>query len=198
MNHAKVLNEGISDMISGITAVTNVALAERLAANSDGIVEQIAAELNVSPFEVIRHLAPNQQVIVDGSQFAPVMERLTTWGEVLLIVHTKDIVLEVAGKIPPGQWGRGYYNLHGDSPIGGHFRGNHCSHIALVSRPFMGRPSRSIQFFNADGEAMFKVFVRRDENRELKSDQLAMFDELEAELRTGSTNGSSRAAASAS
>ena len=28
--------------------------------------------------------------------------------------------------------------------------------------PFMGRASRSIQFFNAAGEAMFKIFVRRD------------------------------------
>jgi hypothetical protein len=31
----------------------------------------------------------------------------------------------------------------------------------------MGRESRSVQFFNGAGEAMFKVFVRHDEKREL-------------------------------
>jgi hypothetical protein len=165
------------------TDIRKPTLAERLAASSDGIVEQIAAEYGVSPFEVIRNLPEPQHVIVPGRAFEEIMGRLTAWGEVLLIVHTKDIVLEVAGPIPPGQWGRGYFNLHGESPIGGHFRGENCRHIALVSRPFMGRPSRSIQFFNADGEAMFKVFVRRDAARNLLASQLAQFETLEAELR---------------
>jgi hypothetical protein len=169
--------------MSQLAPPSDAALAERLARNSDGIVEQIAADAGLSPFDVIRHLPATQHLIVDGDRFEAIMARLTTWGDVLLIVHTKDIVLEVVGAIPPGQWGRGYFNLHGDSPIGGHFRGRNCTHIALVSRPFMGRPSRSIQFFNVDGEAMFKVFVRRDENRDLRADQLALFDALEAELR---------------
>lgn len=108
------------------------------------------------------------------------MQALTAWGEVLLIVHTADIVLECAGKIPPGSFSRGYYNIHGDSPIGGHFKADNCRHIAFISRPFMGRPSRSLQFFNAAGDAMFKVFVRRDEKRELLGEQVERFDSLRA------------------
>ena len=107
---------------------------------------------------------------------------LTGWGEVLFIVHTPDIVLECAGKIPPGTFGRGYFNLHGDSPIGGHIRAENCTHIVFVSRPFMGRPSRSLQFFNGAGEAMFKIFVRRDKKRELLPEQVARFDALRAAL----------------
>ena len=106
------------------------------------------------------------------------MQALTGWGEVLFIVHTPDIVLECAGTMPPGSFARGYYNLHGDSPIGGHLKAENCTHIAFVSRPFMGRPSRSLQFFNGAGEAMFKVFVRRDKERNLLPEQVARFDEL--------------------
>jgi putative heme iron utilization protein len=72
--------------------------------------------------------------------------------------------------------------LHGDRPIGGHIRYENCKHIAFVSRPFMGRPSRSLQFFNDAGEAMFKVFVRRDKERNLLPDQVARFDALRARM----------------
>ena len=120
--------------------------------------------------------------ILAGSLFEKIFAELTSWGEVLFIVHTADIVLECAGKIPPGTFARGYFNLHGDSPIGGHLKAGDWQHIAFVSRPFMGRASRSLQFFNGAGEAMFKIFVRRDDKRELLPEQLARFDALREAL----------------
>ena len=110
---------------------------------------------------------------------------LTAWGEVLFIVHTADIVLECAGSIPPGNFARGYFNLHGDSPIGGHIKAANCTHIAFVSRPFMGRASRSLQFFNGAGEAMFKIFVRRDKERNLLPGQVERFSALSERLAAG-------------
>lgn len=157
-------------------------LKERLARNPDGIVEQIAREHGVSPLAVIEALPEEHRTIIAGERFSEVMKELESWGEVLFIVHTPDIVLECAGRIPPGTFGRGYYNMHGDSPIGGHIRAEGCRAIVMLSRPFMGRPSCSVQFFNADGGAMFKVFVRRDEKRELKADQLALFNALRARI----------------
>jgi heme iron utilization protein len=157
-------------------------LAERLAQSADGILEQIARDYAVSTFEVVRALPAEHRSIVPGSLFEAIFAELTGWGEVLFIVHTPDIVLECAGKIPPGSFARGYFNLHGDSPIGGHLKAENCTHIAFVSRPFMGRASRSLQFFNGAGEAMFKIFVRRDEKRELLPEQLARFDALRAKL----------------
>jgi putative heme utilization carrier protein HutX len=155
-------------------------LAERLAASADGILEQIARDYGVSTFEVVGQLPGEHRTIAPGSAFADLMQGLTDWGEVLLIVHTPDIVLECVGKIPPGSFARGYFNLHGDSPIGGHLKADNCRHIAFVSRPFMGRPSRSIQFFNGAGEAMFKIFVRRDKERNMLADQVEKFDRLRA------------------
>ncbi|MBS0234201.1 MAG: heme utilization cystosolic carrier protein HutX [Proteobacteria bacterium] len=157
-------------------------LRERLANNADGILEQIAREYGVSTFEVVEALPAAHRTIFPGSDFERILSALTSWGSVVFIVHTPEIVLECEGPIPPGTSGRGYFNLHGDSPIGGHIKAENCTSIAFVMRPFMGRESRSIQFFNAAGEAMFKIFVRRDEKREMIAEQVKLFDELRGRL----------------
>jgi heme iron utilization protein len=167
---------------SNVVELKKPPLAERLAQSADGILEQIARDYGVSTFEVVRALPAEHRSILAGSLFEKIFAELTSWGEVLFIVHTPDIVLECAGKIPPGTFARGYFNLHGDSPIGGHLKADNCTHIAFVSRPFMGRASRSLQFFNGAGEAMFKIFVRRDDKRELLPEQLARFDALREAL----------------
>jgi len=168
--------------VSDANVAARPPLADRLAQSADGVLEQIAREYGVSTFEVVRALPAEHRGIVPGARFEEIMRALTSWGEVLFIVHTPDIVLECAGKIPPGSLARGYFNIHGDSPIGGHLKAENCTHIVFVSRPFMGRPSRSMQFFNGAGEAMFKIFVRRDDKRELLPEQVARFDALRAKL----------------
>jgi len=163
-------------------APTRPTLRERLANNADGILEQIARDYGVSTFEAVEALPESYRTIVAGSEFEKILAALTSWGSVVFIVHTPDIVLECEGPIPPGTTGRGYFNLHGDSPIGGHIKAENCTSIVFVMRPFMGRDSRSIQFFNTNGEAIFKIFVRRDEKRELIGEQVALFDALKASL----------------
>lgn len=154
------------------------ALTAHLAADPDGILEQIADKFNVSLFEAVKALPDENRAICGGDKFAVVMDDLTNWGEVVFIVHTPNIVLECKGKIPPGNEARGYFNLHGDSPIGGHIKSDRCKDIAFVTRPFMGRTSASIQFFDELGAAMFKIFVKRDDLRNLIPEQLLRFAEL--------------------
>jgi hypothetical protein len=168
--------------MSEASATARPSLADRLKQSADGVLEQIARDYAVSTFDVVRALPEEHRAIVPGSRFEEVLQALTEWGEVLFIVHTPDIVLECAGTIPPGSSARGYFNLHGDSPIGGHIKAENCAHIAFVSRPFMGRPSRSLQFFNGAGEAMFKIFVRRDKERNLLPAQVERFDALRSRL----------------
>jgi putative heme utilization carrier protein HutX len=99
-------------------------------------------------------------------------------GSGVFIVHTADGVFETACTIPPGSHGRGYFNIHGDSPLGGHLKIDRCAAIYFIDRPFFKRRSCSVQFVNGDGQAMFKVFVARDEAKNLKPDQLARFEKL--------------------
>jgi putative heme utilization carrier protein HutX len=157
---------------------------EKLAAKPDGVIEAIASDSGL-PTQIVLEMTPvKERIFVPGSAFEAVWRKLATWGDVLLIVHTRDIVCEVVGSLPVGSFGHGYYNIHGDSPIGGHIRAANCTAIYLVDRPFHGRRSCSVQFFNAAGEAMFKVFVRRDAARELLPDQLARFEALKGRTFT--------------
>ncbi len=156
----------------------------RLAAQPGGVLEGVARDLAVPLQMVLEGLPEAERVFVPGAEFERIWTTLAGWGEILFIVHTADIVLECTGPLPIGSFGRGYYNIHGDSAIGGHIRAENCAAIYLVDRVFHGRRSCSVQFFNAAGEAMFKVFVRRDASRELLPGQLAAFERLcEAERR---------------
>jgi putative heme utilization carrier protein HutX len=158
-------------------------LAARLAANPDGVIEALAREHGVTTLDATRMLPAANARFAPGDAFADIMGALTSWGEVLFIVHTPNIVLECQGAVPPGEVGRGYFNLHGDSPIGGHIKSERCAQIAFVRRPFMGRESCSIQFFDVDGDAMFKVFVRRAADRSLDAAQVDLFEALAEKYR---------------
>jgi putative heme utilization carrier protein HutX len=148
----------------------------------DGIVEAIAGKADVTPAEVLEILPPGAAVTIPAEQFSAIWSDMMTWGEVLMIVQTADIVLEVPGFLPEGTESHGWFNIHGDSPIGGHIKKDNCHAISFVDRAFHGRRSCSVWFMNANGQAMFKVFVRRDENKELKADQLSKFETLRDSL----------------
>ncbi|MDP9838886.1 putative heme utilization carrier protein HutX [Neorhizobium huautlense] len=150
----------------------------------DGVVEAIAANAQVTPAEILEILPEGAAVIAAKDEFAAIWTDLTTWGKVLFIVHTDDIVLEAEGTLPEGSEGHGWFNIHGDSPIGGHIKNDNCASVTFVDRAFHGRRSCSVWFMNAKGSAMFKVFVRRDENRELIGEQLQKFEALRNSYKT--------------
>lgn len=156
-----------------------------LAEKPDGILEMVAGKCEASLWQVFQRLPEGQAVAIAGDRFEELWKDLTAWGQVLFIVHTDDIVLECEGALPPGTSSHGYFNIHGDSPIGGHVKASNCARIVFVDRPFHGRRSCSVQFLNAAGNAMFKVFVRRDKQRELLADQVSLFESLRGRFTRG-------------
>jgi hypothetical protein len=54
-----------------------------------------------------------------GARFGEIWGDLVDWGPVTLIVHTEDGVFETKAPLPPGSKARGYFNIHGESPLGG-------------------------------------------------------------------------------
>ncbi len=155
-------------------AAVQAALAEK----PDGVLESLAETHGVSYRAVLDCLAPEQRRAAPSAQFDAVWEDLTSWGTVMFIVHTQNGVFETKAPLPPGTHARGYFNIHGASPIGGHLKIDRCAGIYFVDRPFFGRRSCSIQFLDRDGDAMFKVFVGRDEQRQLLPDQIGRFEVL--------------------
>ena len=173
--------------MSAITLVDEERLARAraaLAEKPDGVVEALADQAGVSPADVLAVLPAGSVIRLPAAEFEAVWSDLASWGDVLFIVHTSDIVLEVDGPLPQGSESHGWFNIHGDSPIGGHIRKANCSGIALVDRPFHGRRSCSVWFMNDQGRAMFKVFVPRDEARELREPQLKKFEALFEQKRS--------------
>lgn len=171
-----------SDIDPGPAADRVARIRAVLAEKPDGVIEAIAAQAGATPAEVLALLPEGAIVQASSDRFAALWQAMTGWGEILLIVHTQDIVLEVAGSLPEGSEAHGWFNIHGDSPIGGHIAKDNCAMIAFVDRDFHGRRSCSVWFMNGAGHAMFKVFVRRGKDKALLGEQLAKFTALRESL----------------
>lgn len=154
------------------------ALRARLAAEPGAIIESVAKDTGATLREVVEALPDEMRRFAPASAFVPVMDDVAKWGDVTVIIHTDDGVMEIGGSIPPGKVAKEYFNLSGKIGFHGHLRHERCAGIAFVERPFFGRLSASILFLNVDGGIMFKIFVGRDDKRELLPDQLAAFRKL--------------------
>jgi putative heme utilization carrier protein HutX len=166
------------------TETAGAAIRAALEAKPDGVLDEIARAAGAPLSAVLEALPASAAARVLGARFADVWRDLTEWGPVTFIVHTEDGVFETKATLPPGSASRGYFNIHGDSPLGGHIRADRCAAIYFVDRPFFGRRSCSVWFMNHDGGAMFKVFVGRDEKRELLPDALQRFERLRTQETT--------------
>ena len=153
-------------------------LRSRLAADPGVVFETAAREHGVSLRTVVEALPAQMRRFAPGTAFVEVMNNVANWGDVTFIVHSDDGVIEFSGPVPGGTLAQGYYNLSGRSGLHGHLRHKRCAAIAFVERPFFGRPSAVMVFLNLEGGAMFKIFVGRDEKRELLPHQLQAFRAL--------------------
>ncbi|EJF32843.1 MULTISPECIES: heme utilization cystosolic carrier protein HutX [Enterobacteriaceae] len=161
--------------------MTSVSLADYLKTQPDGTLESIATQYNVTLLDVVSQLPA--QALVSGEQFDTVWDTVVEWGSVTTLVHTADVIIEFSGELPSGFHRHGYFNLRGKKGMTGHIKAANCTHIALVERKFMGMDTASILFFNQAGSAMLKIFIGRDDHRQLLADQLAAFRALAETLK---------------
>jgi putative heme utilization carrier protein HutX len=153
-------------------------LAGAMAADPGALFEDVARRYGASLRDTVGALPGEMRRFAAGQAFAEVLGEVARWGDVVLIIHTDDGVMEFTGPVRAGTVSRGYYNIPGPTGFHGHLKHERCAEIGFVERPFFGRPQASILFFNVDGGIMFKIFVARDEKRELLADQLASFRAL--------------------
>lgn len=161
--------------------MSHVSLADFLTTEPDGTLEAIATQYQTTLLEVIKHLPDH--TLVAGDKFDTVWDAVCAWGKVTTLVHTADVILEFSGELPSGFYRHGYFNLRGKQGMTGHIKAENCAHIALVERKFMGMDTASILFCNQAGSAMFKIFLGRDEHRQLLAEQLDAFRTLAAALK---------------
>lgn len=161
--------------------MSNVSLQDFLKTEPDGTLEAIAGQYNTTLLEVVKNLPSH--TLVAGNKFDTVWDTVCEWGKVTTLVHSADMILEFTGELPSGFHRHGYFNLRGKKGMTGHIKAENCTHIALVERKFMAMNTASILFFNAAGNAMFKIFLGRDDHRQLLAEQVDAFRTLAAVLK---------------
>ncbi|TOM56521.1 HuvX protein [Vibrio parahaemolyticus] len=143
----------------------------------------MAERLGVTEFDVVAALPQEMVAIAPGEQAQTILESLVGFGPVTTIVHSFGSIFEVKAPFPKGKVARGYYNLLGrEGELHGHLKLDNVKNIALVSKPFMGRESHYFGFFSECGSNIFKVYLGRDEKRELIAEQVTAFRAMQAEL----------------
>lgn len=157
-------------------------LKRKLAENPGVVIEAAAKEHGVTLQTVLEALPDGMRKFAGGDKFIEAMNDIATWGDVTTIIHTDDGIFEIGGPVPAGTLGHGYFNLGGSAGLHGHLRHERCGAVAFVERTFNNKLSVFVAFVNVDGGIMYKVFVGRDEKRELKQDQLVKFRALRDKL----------------
>lgn len=154
-------------------------VAEIIAVNPSQMPGQIAAELGVTEFDVVANLPQEMVTVMPRAELDNLMADLPEWGNMTTIVSVAGSIFEFKGSFPMGKVGHGYYNLvtKGDG-LHGHLKLDNVAEVALVSKPFMGSESHSIQFFDGDGAIVFKIYLGRDRKRVLLADQVERFTAL--------------------
>ena len=124
----------------------------------------------------IEEINEDLEKIVDGSKFDEIIEDISKWGKILMIKITPSFVIEIKDFMPTGTYGHGYYNFNTQgSSISGHLKSSDIEKIVFSSKIHRGMLSHSVSFNDANGENIFKVFVTRNENREIIKDQFDKF-----------------------
>ena len=124
----------------------------------------------------IEEINEDLEKIVDGSKFDEIIEDISKWGKILMIKITPSFVIEIKDFMPTGTYGHGYYNFNTQgSSISGHLKSSDIEKIVFSSKIHRGMLSHSVSFNDANGENIFKVFVTRNENKEIIKDQFDKF-----------------------
>ena len=154
-------------------------IAEMMTVDPNQMPSQIAAELAVTEFDVVANLPHEMVTVIPRSELDSLLVELPNWGSVTTIVSVAGSIFEFKGALPKGKSAHGYYNLmtKGDG-LHGHLKLDNIVNVALVSKPFMGSESHSIQLFDSSGSVAFKIYLGRDAKRVLLPGQVERFTAL--------------------
>lgn len=165
---------------TGVSGVVNINEIARLL---DGVaIETQAAERNIRPRTLVEELPRDAVNVVPARRLVEILQAMTDWGPVSIPLSTGDGIIEFHTALPPGEVRNGFFYWNKDAPLRGRLRIDHCEGIAFVERPFLGRPSAAVLFFDRRGGIMFKVFLSRDDDYQLDHGQLTAFRALASRM----------------
>lgn len=155
---------------------TGVAAAPSLCANAEQAVKvreayatppasptfMAASKLNLSEAVVLSALAGKGATGTTGAGFGQVWTSLQSWTDATVVLLKGGNVLEVRGRIPPGEPSSKsqFFNLKQDGAgLGGHFRPDLMGAIYAVELAGAQGPLRGVTFVDLAGESLFGVYL---------------------------------------
>lgn len=153
-------------------------IAQLISENPNLITLEIAAQLDVPEGEVLVNLPDEFVKLFPAERAEEIFQAISQWGTFTTIIEKEGSIFEVKDRFPTGMIGRGYYNLNmkdEEGALHGHIKMDTLGKIAFVSIPFRGKESYNIAFIAHNGETIFKVYLGRDEQRNLFPHQVENF-----------------------
>lgn len=153
-------------------------IAQLISENPNLITLEIAAQLEVPEGEVLVNLPDEFVKLFPAERAEEIFQAISQWGTFTTIIEKEGSIFEVKDRFPTGMIGRGYYNLNmkdEEGALHGHIKMDTLGKIAFVSIPFRGKESYNIAFIAHNGETIFKVYLGRDEQRNLFPHQVENF-----------------------
>jgi hypothetical protein len=159
-------------------------VATLLEQNAQALPGDMAQQLGVSEKDVIEAFPTDMATVINGEHAQFLLDEIAAWEtSVTVIVHSFGSIFEVKAPLPKGKCARGYFNLMGEpGQLHGHLLLENVAHIAFVSKPFMGQESHYFCFFEANGNTIFKIYLGRDEKRQLLPQQVDAFINIKRKL----------------
>ncbi|MEO1305572.1 MAG: heme utilization cystosolic carrier protein HutX [Pseudomonadota bacterium] len=156
-------------------------LSERLK-TFDGFLERLSKEYDMSTLDLVRQLPGDSAKVVSGDHMVEILHDVSEWGAILFITEGNHIISGMSVEMPKVFLKDGYYHFFGVGGFGGHISETACNHVAFIERHFQNRNSRSIHFYDDVGEPMFKIFISRELNGDMKADQVERWTALKDRL----------------
>mgnify|MGYP000863871033 CR=1 FL=1 len=121
-----------------------------------------AGKLGLSEAVVLSALAGKEATGTTGAGFPKVWESLQAWPDATTVLVKGGNVMEVRGRIPPGEPSTksAFFNLKQDGAgLAGHLRPDLMGAIYAVELAGAAGPLRGITFVDGDGGSLFGVYL---------------------------------------
>ncbi|MCW9710282.1 heme utilization cystosolic carrier protein HutX [Avibacterium sp. 21-586] len=158
------------------------AVAQQLQLNPQLSTLELATQFQQPEGKIILALPTELVSIRDGKYAYEILQQLPNWGVVVTILEKEGSIFEIKQPFPFGKNGYGYYNLNlgsnTESGLHGHLKLENIAKVALISKPFKGKESYAFVFISQAGTVIFKIYLGRDEHRQLLPEQVNKFKQL--------------------
>ena len=153
-----------------------------LAEEPNAMTMQLAQRFAVPEADILRALPPGRVVELESSQWEAIIRDLEPLGKVHVIISNGAATLETSGVFKDFSiWG-GFFNVQSPS-LDMHIRYDNLGSIFALEKPshMNGVNTLSIQFYDRQGHAAFKVFLNF--GGPVTPERQAIFEQLRAKYR---------------